>query len=69
MNDYETVERQYRDSEDESIAAPQSQTRQPFVEPKLTFVAPRLVNHGDYADVTKQGCIPDPLGNFGCFSP
>lgn len=36
-------------------------TRQPFVEPRLRFVEPKLVKHGDVTRVT--------AGFFGSFSP
>jgi hypothetical protein len=36
--------------------------KRPFVEPKLTFVTPKLVKHGGLAEITGQGF-------FGPFSP
>jgi hypothetical protein len=35
-------------------------SKQPFIEPKLTYVAPKLVKHGDVTELT---------GFFGPFSP
>ena len=39
----------------------ESKEKQPFVEPKLTFVEPKLVKHGDVKDIT--------AGFFGGFYP
>ena len=37
-----------------------SNSKQPFKKPKLTFVAPKLVKHGEVTELT---------GFFGAFSP
>ena len=42
-----------------------TQEKQPFSEPKLTFVPPKLTKQGDVADITAQS-VP---GFFGSFSP
>ena len=47
------------DSEEFARIAETAEKR-PFIEPKLTFVTPKLVKHGDLVDVT---------GVFGTFSP
>ena len=39
-----------------------SQTRKAFAEPKLTFVEPKLIEHGDATEITAAGF-------FGQFSP
>jgi hypothetical protein len=39
----------------------EAKKRQPFVEPKLTFVEPRLVKHGSVEKIT--------AGFFGTFYP
>lgn len=38
----------------------EDEAKRPFVEPKLSYVEPELVRHGDMAEVT---------GFFGPFSP
>ena len=43
---------------DSGVARPQG--KQPFAEPKLTFIEPKLVKHGGVTQVT---------GFFGTFSP
>ena len=45
----------------EVIKAEEGQPKQPFTEPRLTFIEPKLVKHGDVADVT--------AGFFGAFYP
>lgn len=39
-----------------------SQTKKAFAEPKLTFVEPKLIKHGDATEITAAGF-------FGQFSP
>jgi len=39
-----------------------SQARKAFAEPKLTFVEPKLIKHGDATEITAAGF-------FGQFSP
>lgn len=34
---------------------PDSQTRKPFAEPKLTFIEPKLTKHGDATRITGNG--------------
>jgi hypothetical protein len=41
------------------------EAKQPFVEPRLKFVAPKLVKQGDAAKLTRIA----PGGFFGSFSP
>ena len=47
------------DSE-ESARIAETEEKRPFIEPKLTFVTPKLVKHGDLVDVT---------GFFSTFHP
>ena len=49
---------QPRDKQDKSAEPAE---RKEFTEPKLRFVAPKLSQHGELADVTR--------GFFGSFSP
>jgi len=43
-------------------AAPERTPKAPFEEPKLAFIQPQLVKHGDATKVTKNGF-------FGTFEP
>ena len=45
---------------EESARIVESEEKRPFTEPKLTFMTPKLVKHGDLVEVT---------GFFGTFSP
>ena len=45
---------------EESIRLAETDGKRPFIVPKLTFVTPKLVKHGDLVEVT---------GFFGTFSP
>ena len=45
---------------DEASSIANTTEKRPFTEPKLTFVTPKLVKHGDLVEVT---------GFFGGFSP
>ena len=43
-------------------SAGEDQAKKPFTEPKLRFIEPELVKHGDATKLTKQGF-------FGTFTP
>jgi len=56
----EKISEEQRDSQEEKSLDP-SQTKKPFIEPKLTFIEPKLTKHGDVTKFTG--------GFFGGFSP
>lgn len=56
MSQHNQVQRQ-----GESTVVARDAAKQPFVEPKLTFVEPQLEKRGNFADLTE--------GFFGGFTP
>jgi len=52
------------DNQNNSDAAAEAdtQSKKPFVEPKLAFIEPKLTKHGDATKITHQGF-------FGTFTP
>ncbi|MCP5060197.1 MAG: hypothetical protein GY937_26150 [bacterium] len=52
---------QKRDAKDDGRKASESKRREAFVEPRLTFVRPKLIKRGDARQVT--------AGFFGTFYP
>lgn len=59
--DMGNVERSREEHEGEGSAAPPTEGKQPWQEPKLAFVEPKLTKHGDLKEVTS--------GFFCAFEP
>ena len=53
-----------RDNQDtsQSDLITETETKKPFLEPKLAFIEPKLTKHGDATKITQQGF-------FGTFTP
>lgn len=39
----------------DSVTETETQSKKPFVEPKLAFIEPKLTKHGDATKITQQG--------------
>ena len=58
----EKIDNQGKPSDQEQSTTPTSADKQPWQEPKLAFVEPKVTSHGDLKQVTGDGF-------FGGFTP